>query len=129
MRHRISNSLTRVLINPEMNEFWRSGSLLCHLLLDIVRVVLRGRAQVTETIFIVKTYISHHFCLWKPQNGIFQCKVGKNAILGLRWEKMARTVYVFTINIYCLSDLWVDNGQLINYEAASWSCCSTLCDV
>ena len=27
-------------------------------------VVLRGhRAQITETIFLVKIYISHHFCL------------------------------------------------------------------
>ena len=36
----------------------------------------------------------------------------------LPWEKR-REIYVFIINTYSLSDLWVKNGQLINYDVAS----------
>ena len=54
--------------------------------------------QVTDSILIVKAYISHHFCPWKPQNGIFpNCILKKcnfEASIGRNGEKC-----VFTINI------------------------------
>ena len=41
-------------------------------------------------------------------------KLGKMAILGLPLAKIARNICFH--NEYRFRDLWVENGQLINYE-------------
>ena len=53
--------------------------------------------------FTVKTYISHHFCPWKPQNGIFPKFIQGNAILGLLYVEMVRNICFG--KKYSLSDL------------------------
>ena len=86
-------------------------------LLSYVSAALRGRAQFTETILwkhIFPTISPYR----SPKMAFPTVKLVKIPFWGFHGQKW-REIYIFTINMY----------SLINYEAASCSCCSTLCNV